>query len=322
MISINLLNFLENKLKIYANTININIDKLSILLAFSGGSDSMALFISLYELNKKYKFNLALAHINHNMHKYSNDYKQFCIDIANKYKIPIYLKELNFNTSNNLESKSRKARYEFLNNISKKYVYNLILTGHHKNDQVETILMKVIDGSDWISKIGIREEFNNIRRPFIDISKNNLLKFLHDKNIEWKEDPTNFDLTFKRNKVRKVILPNMQLNNPNIDNELLEKQKDCRIKMIKALLKIDKYLSSLIKEENKLYIEFYCKILRKFTIEEIKILIYKLVLNKNNITLKDKTRGFWKEFLSFNNYSRTGSSFRMNNILFFSILLI
>ena len=176
---------LEQKLHGYALDIKSELVSTSFLLSFSGGLDSVVMLEELIRLRKKTPFILGLAHVNHNMNNKSKKMEIFCKKIAKKNNIQFFIHNVNFPSRKNFECSARKVRYSFLKKISKTYLYNFILTAHHKDDQLETIYMKEMEGGDWISKIGIREKNKNIRRPFLDVFKKDILLYAQNKKLSW-----------------------------------------------------------------------------------------------------------------------------------------
>ena len=164
----------ENKLKQYASDLNKSIHDLSIIVSFSSGIDSTVLSSLMVELKNKFGFNLYLLHFNHNVHKKAKLMEQFCKSFALENNVEYYCKKLNFQNLSNFEASARGKRYVELNTMAKWLKCDIILTAHHKDDQIETLYMKKIDGADWISKIGIRDKMGKILRPKIHASKRDI----------------------------------------------------------------------------------------------------------------------------------------------------
>ena len=132
----------------------------SIQLAYSGGMDSSCLLDVLYKLKTKFKFKLYLTYINYNTSPYSlyvsEHIKSLPSDLIKK------VESVEINSKYNFESKARELRYSILNKNAQLNKINYTFTAHHMNDQIETLIMKFIDGSDLISMSGIRKKINNI----------------------------------------------------------------------------------------------------------------------------------------------------------------
>ncbi|SVD07163.1 uncharacterized protein METZ01_LOCUS360017, partial [marine metagenome] len=176
---------LENKLSDYCKELDIPLQELSILHSFSGGIDSTVLASLLIELKEKYSFKLSLMHFNHNADLNAKIREKFCNSFSIKNKVDYYNKDLFINHSENFESSSRKKRYSELNAITAKINSHIICTAHHLDDQIETLFMKMLDNSDWISKIGIREKLDKIRRPLLSARKDEIRHIANERNLSW-----------------------------------------------------------------------------------------------------------------------------------------
>ena len=153
--------FLEVKKNLQKFNINKN-DK--IILSISGGIDSMVLYNILSKIYNK--TNIHLLHFNFKYHK-NADQAEKNIKYLSKKNNSIF-KSYNIKLDkNNFESNARDFRYNKLIKYAKKQNINHIITAHHKNDQIETLIMKSLSNSDWIAYLGIRNQYNLIIRPML-----------------------------------------------------------------------------------------------------------------------------------------------------------
>ena len=226
-----MIQILKNKLINYCNELTIPLQELSILVSFSGGVDSMVLVSLLLELREEYGFSVTLMHFNHNAHVKAEICEKFCRSFTINNNIEYFNRDLFINQKDNFESSSREKRYTELNIIADKIRCNLIFTAHHLDDQIETLYMKFLDNSDWISKIGIREKLGKIRRPLLMVRKKEIKQIAIDKKISWMEDPTNNDLSFRRNLVRKSLLPRAIKLNKKLESQLLGESHNSKVKL-------------------------------------------------------------------------------------------
>ena len=226
-----MIQLLEDKLSVYCKEFNLPLQELSILHSFSGGIDSTVLASLLIELRGKYGFKLTLMHFNHNADLNAELWEKFCRSFSIKYKVDYYNRDLFINHGDNFESSSRKQRYSELNAIAAIIKSHIICTAHHLDDQIETIFMKMLDNSDWISKIGIRERLDKIRRPLLSVRKDEIRKIAIKRNLSWVEAPSNNDLSFRRNYVRKSLLSEAIKANPELENKLLNESHTYQQKM-------------------------------------------------------------------------------------------
>lgn len=165
------------------------------IVAVSGGVDSVVL---LDMLVKNKQAELIVAHFDHGIRKESEEDKKFVENLAIKYGLKFESKreELGENAS---EEKARNRRYDFLKNLAKKYDAQIV-TAHHSDDVVETIAINVMRGTGWR---GLAVMDSETLRPIIDMNKTQILDYAKKHKLSWREDPTNEDEKYLRNKLRK-----------------------------------------------------------------------------------------------------------------------
>ncbi|HJM83777.1 MAG TPA: tRNA lysidine(34) synthetase TilS [Candidatus Marinimicrobia bacterium] len=309
-----MIRILKNKLINYCNELAIPLQELSILLSLSGGVDSMVLASLLLELRKEYGFDLALMHFNHNAHVKAEICEKFCRSFTINNNVKYYNRDLFINKRDNFESSSRGKRYTELNTIADKISSHLIFTAHHLDDQIETLYMKMLDNADWISKIGIREKLGKIRRPLLTVRKKEIKQIAIDKKISWMEDPTNNDLSFRRNLVRKSLLPRAIKLNKKLESQLLGESQNSKVKLNLYLSEFSKKCEDLILQNSKQIITVDINAIKKMDIEKLKIFIYWCSSNYFNIDIPIKTRNFWIELSNYLNDSKTGSIYILGPI--------
>lgn len=183
----------------------------SILLAVSGGLDSMVLLDLFSRLTIDWEIRIGVAHVNHNLRSNSRDDASFVRAFCTERDI--WYRELNLNPderdkSYNLEAWAREERYGVLQSVAKEEGFDFIATGHHLNDHAETILMHIASGCGLNGLLGIRPVLKNIIRPMLDFSKSELQAYAAQYELVWVEDQTNQDIDFTRNYIRhKIIEP-------------------------------------------------------------------------------------------------------------------
>ncbi|MCR6591281.1 tRNA lysidine(34) synthetase TilS [Campylobacter insulaenigrae] len=171
------------------------------LLAFSHGSDSSALFFILLEKNIEFD----LIFINYKTRLSSDIEEQSAKELAKKYNKKIFIK-IAPKIEKNFEANARQVRYDFFNEICKKYHYNNIILAHNLNDKFEWFLMQVSKGAGFMELLGFkdieqRENFTIIR-PLLNTSKNEIINFLKQENIKYFNDESNQDEKYFRNHIR------------------------------------------------------------------------------------------------------------------------
>ena len=199
---------MQNRITLNLKTL-IDNEKPHFLLAVSGGIDSMVL-LNFFQKNHE-SFTFSVAHINHNYHSDSkmmeNLVKNQCDKMNSDLIIEnIFLREVN----SNIESNFRKMRYSKLEEIRKRIKADFILTAHHADDQVETILMKILNSSGVEGLQGLRKLNQNIIRPMFNISKREISDYASLNNVKFIDDPTNCDDLFTRNFLRMNVIPQLK----------------------------------------------------------------------------------------------------------------
>lgn len=195
-------------------------EKDTIVVAVSGGPDSMALLHMLYQFQKKYPFTLVCAHVNHSKRKESEDeaifVKKYCEE---RHILFEYLKIEDWGNKN-FHDEAHHRRYEFFETVVKKYHASYLFTAHHGDDLMETILMRLTRGSTMhgyhaFSPLEKRKEYTLVR-PLLHQSKEDLLAYVQKHQIPYVIDQTNMKDTYTRNRYRKVVLPFLKKENPNV----------------------------------------------------------------------------------------------------------
>lgn len=185
--------------------------KSPLLLALSGGSDSMALFYSLCKVKKDF---LHVVHIDHGWREESRDEALEIERLVKDQNIPFYSMRIASLPKNNIEDFCRKKRLEFYQSLCEKYSFQAVLLGHHQDDLLETVLKRVFEGSSLQKLYGMEEvsQYENLQlwRPFLNISKKDLLSFLEKGGYKWYEDYTNQDSKYLRARMRSEMIPFLQ----------------------------------------------------------------------------------------------------------------
>ncbi len=182
------------------------------LLALSGGPDSLALFYILIEGG----WNFHICHVDHGWRKESSAEASKLHLLAQKYSIPFYLHKIDPNelVEGNLEDSCRKKRLLFFKQEYVRGDFDALFTGHHADDQVETILKRVFEGSFLTHISAMKEESNfegmRLVRPLLCVFKKEILKYLEVNNIEFFEDSTNSDPKFLRSRMRMDMIPYLE----------------------------------------------------------------------------------------------------------------
>ena len=279
----------------------------NVILSISGGIDSIVLLAILVKIRKSYKeLNISLYHINYNMHLNSNKSYKLCQSLSYEYKLTFYSDDIKISNSN-FESKARTIRYDNLKNIVSKHAIQLILTAHHYDDQIETLIMKHEENADWVSFLGIREKYNTIYRPFLDVHKKHIYQYAKKNNLIWIDDTSNDLQIYKRNRIRFLIKKNTYSKKFII--KLLKKHILAK-KNINYFNKVYREnISQLILEQsnNNLKVKLTC--LNLFNTIEFKLFINKILLEYFNIKSIFCSRSHWINLYKFLLKSKQGSKY-------------
>ncbi len=208
------------------NTLWNKEDKIAI--ALSGGVDSIVLFhLLVTEYKDSYK-QLVVFHINHGLREESFEEAEFVEKFVKDFDVKFYKEELNMSdlerdSHTSEEMLARELRYQAFNRMAKLEGVTKLLTAHHKNDQVENILMRLLTGRSIDHSLAICEEIEmaglTIYRPLLNSLKAELEEYAKEKNLHYYVDVTNFDTDYTRNNIRHNIVPLLNdINSGSFDN--------------------------------------------------------------------------------------------------------
>ena len=234
-----------------------------LVFACSYGPDSMALFNSLLELRKKYDIRLVCAHVNHDKRRESAKEKEDLENYCKENNVIFEYMKIDRYGDDNFHNEARNIRYQFFDEVVKKYNAKYLLTAHHGDDLMETILMRIARGSTLRGYSGFRKlvkmDGYYIYRPFIGLTKSELLDYCHKNRVPYAIDKSNFSDVYTRNRYRKEVLPFLKSEDKDIHKKYLKfsnvlSQADDFIEE-----EASKAISKVIKD-NKLYIDKYLEI--------------------------------------------------------------
>ncbi|GJQ62016.1 MAG: tRNA(Ile)-lysidine synthase [Melioribacteraceae bacterium] len=198
-----------------------------LLLALSGGPDSVFLFHLLLQLSPLLNFSFQAAHLNHSLRGKESDADMvFCLKLCEENRITLHtdvidVKKYSSDNKLSIEEAAREARYGFLEGVADKINADYILTAHHKGDNAETIFYNIIKGSGISGAAGIPVKRGNILRPLLSLSREDIIESLHEDQIEYRTDSSNADNDFSRNFIRNELFPKIKENlNPSMEEAL------------------------------------------------------------------------------------------------------
>lgn len=197
----------------------------SVLIAVSGGMDSLVLLHLMLGWQAYFKMRLGVAHFNHQLRgKESDRDEAFVKAVCEKSEIPFFsgrgeVKKYARENKYSIEEAARRLREKYLENCRKEQGFDVVATAHNLNDQAETLLMRLLSGTGLEGLAGIRLRREGYIRPLLFAERTDIEEYAAEHQIEYREDLTNKDLRFARNKIRHQLLPYLkkefQLNNLN-----------------------------------------------------------------------------------------------------------
>ena len=196
----------------------------TLLVAFSGGLDSSALLWELSRLAERRRLRLHAAHLDHALDEGSEERAGRAAEIARQIGVPLTverLTEVPRNPSGGLEDWARRRRYDYLETVRLEIGSRYLVTAHHRDDQVETILLRWAMGSGLAGLAAMRSRRGTLVRPLLDLERQSLRESLESAGIEPVEDPTNRDATRLRNRLRRHLLPHLRRSDPELDARLV-----------------------------------------------------------------------------------------------------
>jgi len=221
---------LSERLQQFIQQKNLISPKDRLWIACSGGPDSVALFHLLFEIRKEWKLHLGLLHFNHGLrHQKAIRDERFVQSLARKWKVPFHAGKARDSVlkkvpKTSIEEAARSARYDFFACWAAKKRGKIVLA-HTRDDQAETVLMRVLQGTGLKGLAGIRTRLHMKKvqfiRPLLFCTKKDILNYLGNKKIRYCVDETNRSTRFLRNRIRLKLLPTIQtLVNPRADESL------------------------------------------------------------------------------------------------------
>lgn len=223
----------------------------SLVVACSGGPDSMCLLDLVTKLKDELNLNIIVAHVNHKLRIESEEEAKMVENYSKENNLIFELLEItDYINGNFSEEDARKRRYKFFNEVIEKYHATMLLTAHHGDDLIETILMRLTRGSNLSGYIGIKEISQNENyktlRPLLSVTKDEIINYLKENNVPYRLDKTNQELKHTRNRYRHVVLPFLKKENPKVHEKYL--------KFSKELIEYDNFVNTYI-NDNKFIVD-------------------------------------------------------------------
>ena len=216
-----------------------------VIIAVSGGADSMALLFALFQLRSVYNLTLVVAHVNHQLRGEEAERDALFVEQqATRLGLPFYptrvdVKTLQHSSRMSLQHAARQVRYQFFHALCQTLGATRVALGHTADDQAETLLMRLLRGSGPTGLAGIPAVRLPFIRPLIAVSRSTIHAYLQAEFLPWVEDSSNTHPVYLRNRIRLELLPKLQQYNPQLvrrlneladmlraDSQVLEQQVD------------------------------------------------------------------------------------------------
>lgn len=240
------------------------------MVAVSGGVDSVVLLdllvkqyvssvkgskkqITEYRLqNTDIDVRLIIAHYDHGIRKDSHKDREFVQKIAEKYGLPFVFDEGKLGADAS-EDTARKARYNFLEKVKISSGADAIITAHHQDDQIETTIFNLLRGTGRRGLTSLADS-KDIARPLLGVPKKAIIDYAKKHSIKWREDPTNTDLKYRRNYIRKKIIPKMSTKQRKNIINLINQAKTTNKEIDDQIAKILQFIETDRELNRNLYI--------------------------------------------------------------------
>ena len=197
------------------------------LIAFSGGVDSTVLLHVAAQLAQRNSaIQLRAIHINHGLSKQADQWVTHCQELCQQLNIPLIIEKVKLQQQKKLgvEAAARKARYVAI--AKHQLADEILLTAHHQQDQVETILLHLMRGTGVKGLAGMVQKDQHLR-PLLNVSKDDILAYANTEKLKWIEDESNQNLDFSRNKLRHQIIPELAQQWPSVAEQVSKTARHC-----------------------------------------------------------------------------------------------
>ena len=198
----------------------------TLCIGVSGGPDSMALLDLMIKLKSELDLVLVVAHVNHNIREESKEEEAYLREFCNNMGLHFECFKIEHYGDDNFHNEARTIRYNFFDKVCKDYNAKFLLTAHHGDDLVETILMRIVRGSSLkgysgFSKVIVKDDYT-ILRPLITVTKDDLTNYCNENNIKYFIDKSNLKDVYTRNRYRKYVLPFLKEEDKMVHEKFLK----------------------------------------------------------------------------------------------------
>ena len=264
---------IEEKVILFIERYNLINTGDKVLLALSGGPDSVFALNFLHKFREKYKIDIHALHVNHQLRNSDSDEDEnFCREISAElnvgfYSVKVDVKKLVKESGKSLEEAARVLRYTELQNHAESIGADKIVTAHNLSDNAETVLLNFFKGTGISGLTGIPVRRETIIRPFLCLTKEEIVYYLNERDIDYRLDKSNLESDFQRNFLRNEIVPLIKNKiNPSFEEAVFRNSEILR--NTKTLIsRFTELLISEFVERNKEEIHLSLDVIEKYGIE-------------------------------------------------------
>lgn len=221
----------------------------TIVIGCSTGPDSMALFDMILKIREEYNLKIVCAHVNHNIRKQSIEEEEFLRNYCLDKNVIFESMTIDKYGDDNFHNEARNIRYDFFSKLVYKYHANYLMTAHHGDDLIETILMRIVRGSHLEGYSGFHKivecDGYKIVRPLIYYTKSELEEYDIQNNVKYYIDDSNFKMKYTRNRYRKHVVPFLKEEDKNVHKKFLKFSKNIEEASLYIKKERDKYLKKV-----------------------------------------------------------------------------
>ncbi len=216
-----------------SKSMDVKIEPGVYVVAASGGIDSMSLLDILSRSSKHRKLKLIVAHFDHGIRIDSGEDRLFVQKMANGYGLP-FVYDKGYLGTDASEQKARHARYQFLEQVRKTAGAKAIITAHHQDDMLETAIINIVRGTGRRGLTSLKSG-NQLIRPLLSKTKEDITNYATSNNIQWREDSTNLDTKYLRNYIRHNLVAKFSAEDKSQLFEHIDKLSELNVKINKEL---------------------------------------------------------------------------------------
>jgi tRNA(Ile)-lysidine synthase len=190
-----------------------------VLAMLSGGADSVCLVHALRELMGP--DSLACVHVNHGLRAGADPDERFCVGLCGELGVDLEVERVEVDDRGNLEARAREARYAAAERVRERRLLDRIATGHTSTDQVETVIYRLVSSPGRRALLGMPRRSGRLIRPLLDLTREQTREYCQAAGLDWREDETNLDRRFARNRLRLDVLPPLREIHPGAERNVL-----------------------------------------------------------------------------------------------------